>query len=288
MDFLVSIIVPTKNSSEFLEECLESIKNQSYKNLELIVVDNNSTDNTKEIAKKYTDKVFNFGPERSTQRNFGVKQSKGDYILIIDSDMKLSENVVLSCIEKITCNSLLERGEGCVKLETKAIIIPEKSFGIGFWAKCKKLERSFYIGVDWMEAARFFDRKVFEQAGGFDESMISGEDWDLSQRVEKFGKVDRISDFIYHNEGNVSLLKIIKKKIYYAGEFVKYVEKNKNQSKVGKQIGIISRYKLFLSLPKKLFKNPILGLGMIFMKTCEFGFGGIGYLINKRRYKKTV
>jgi probable beta-1,3-galactosyltransferase len=57
---LVSVIIPTYNSSRTLEKCLKSIKNQTYKNIEIIVVDNNSIDNTKEIAKKYTGKVYNF------------------------------------------------------------------------------------------------------------------------------------------------------------------------------------------------------------------------------------
>ena len=69
---LVSIIVPTYNSEKFLEGCLESIQKQTYSHIELIVVDNNSKDNTKEIARKYTEKVFNQGPERSAQVNFGV------------------------------------------------------------------------------------------------------------------------------------------------------------------------------------------------------------------------
>lgn len=74
---LVSVIVPTYNSEKFIGACLESIKNQMYTNIELIVVDNNSTDKTKEIAWRYTDKVFNKGPERSAQRNFGAKNSIG-------------------------------------------------------------------------------------------------------------------------------------------------------------------------------------------------------------------
>ena len=64
-DFLISVIIPTRNSSRTIEKCLQSIKDQSYENIELIVVDNNSTDNTKDIANRFTDKVFNFGPERS-------------------------------------------------------------------------------------------------------------------------------------------------------------------------------------------------------------------------------
>ena len=267
---LVSVIIPTKNSEKFLEKCLDSIKNQTYKNIELIVVDNNSTDKTKEIAKKFTDKVFNKGPERSTQRNFGVNQSNGEYVVIIDSDMALSDKVIESCVEKIqVCENI------------KGIIIPEESFGEGFWAQCKKLEKSFYVGVEWMEAARFFRKDVYQKTGGYDENMVSGEDWDLSQRIEELGKIDRINDFIYHNEGKIGLFKTIKKKFFYAGELINYTDKNKDNEQFKKQIGILNRYKLFFSHPKKLFKNPIIGLGMLFMKTCELGFGGAGYLINK-------
>lgn len=272
-DPLVSIIIPTRDCSENLKRSLEKISKQTYQNIEIIIIDGNSIDNTKKIARQYTDKVFNFekqGDHRSAQRNFGARKAHGEYVLIIDSDMELSENVIFNCVKKM---------EGDKNIA--GIIIPEESFGEGFWAKCKKLERSFYVGVDWMEAARFFEKNAFLKAGGFDESMVSGEDWDLSQRIEKEGKIDRINDFIYHNEGKIDLFKTIKKKFYYAGKFVKYVDNFQNKKRVAKQTGILNRYKLFLSQPKKLFKNPILGIGMLFMKTCEFGFGGLGYIFNK-------
>jgi glycosyltransferase involved in cell wall biosynthesis len=267
---LVSVIISTRNSARTLAKCLASIKHQSYKNIELIVVDNNSTDNTKSIAQKYADKVFNMGPERSAQRNFGVSQAVGDYLLIIDGDMVLAEKVIENCVDKIQANK-----------NVKGVIIPEESFGEGFWTQCKKLERSYYIGVAWLAAARFFEKKSFLKAGGFDENMVSGEDWDLSQRIEKESKIDMINDLIYHDEGKINLFKTIKKKFYYAKNFINYVDKNKDNEKFKKQTGIFSRYKLFFSHPKKLFRNPILWIGMIFMKTCEFGFGGAGYLINK-------
>lgn len=266
---LVSIIIPTKNSSKTLGVCLESIKNQTYKNIELIVVDNNSIDGTKEIADKYADKVLNKKPERSAQRNFGAKNSKGECILFIDSDMKLSEDVVLSCVKEIEKDK-----------DIKGIIIPEESFGVGFWAECKKLEKSFYIGVDWMEAARFFKKEVFGEMGGYDEKMVSGEDWDLSQKIGRKCKIGRIPEFVYHNEGRAVLSKVIKKKFYYAQKFHNYAEKN-NKGNIEKQTGVIERYKLFFSSPKKLFSNPIIGIGMLFMKTCEFGFGWLGYLVGR-------
>lgn len=98
---LVSVIVPTKNSAEFLEACLNSIKAQTYKNIEIIVVDNFSTDDTPQIANKYADKFYQKGPERSAQVNYGVEKSKGSFIYKVDSDFTLDKNVIQQCIDKI-------------------------------------------------------------------------------------------------------------------------------------------------------------------------------------------
>ena len=264
---LVSVIIPTRNSEEWLDKCLKSIKVQSYKNLEIIVVDNASTDKTSQIARKYTKLVFNKGPERSTQRNFGAIKSNGDYLFFIDSDMELTKNVVKDCVQRIQNTKL------------GGLIIPEISVGEGFWSQCKALERSFYLGVDWIEAARFFPRKVFDKLKGYDETLISGEDWDLSQRVGYNFKIGRIKSTIKHNEGKLSLVRILSKKFYYGKKINKYVSKNKNE--FASQSSIFKRFKLFFSNPKKLFSDPILGFGMLFMKTSEFGAGALGYLLRK-------
>lgn len=266
-DGLVSVIVPTKNSGRFLEACLRSIKEQSYKEIELIVVDNFSTDNTREIAERYADKFFERGPERSAQRNYGVSMASGNFVFIIDSDMELSEGVVSSCVKEMTS------GDGIV-----AVVVPEESFGEGFWAACKRLERSFYIGVPWMEAARFFRTETFNKLGGYDEEITGPEDWDLPQRAEQYGRISRVNDFIFHNEGKISLLKTIKKKFYYASKMSAYTRKPQHRDKIKKQMGVITRYRLILSRPKLLLANPLVGLGMLLMKTCEFLFGGMGYL----------
>lgn len=272
---LVSVIVSTKNEEKNIENLLQSVKKQTYKNIEIILVDNNSTDRTKEIAKNFTKKIYNKGPERSTQRNFGVKKAKGDYVLILDADMILTKKVVEECVKKIYLNKNI-----------KAIIIPEESFGEGFWAQCKKLERSFYINIDWMEAARFFEKNTFWKVDKFNEKMVSGEDWDLSQRIkQKYGphSIDRIKELIYHNEQRLNLIKACKKKFYYSKKLDNYKSQQANFNNYKKQSNIILRYKLFIKRPKKLFQKPILGIGMLFMKTCELGFGGAGYIINKLR-----
>jgi glycosyltransferase involved in cell wall biosynthesis len=262
---LVSVIVPTKNSARFLKACLSSIQAQTYPATELIVVDNNSNDNTTTIARQYTDKVYNYGPERSAQRNFGAKAARGRYLLFIDSDMELSPDIIQDCVGQLLQDP-----------QAKAVILPEESFGEGFWAQCKRLERSFYVGVDWLEAARFFEKTVFDVVGGYDERMVSGEDWDLSQRAERLGTIVRTSKFIKHNEGKLRLVQTLKKKYYYSKKLARYLGSN-SSDKTALQTSLIVRYKLYLSQPIRLFRHPVLGLGVLVMKTSEFVIGAIGY-----------
>jgi glycosyltransferase involved in cell wall biosynthesis len=269
---LVSVIVPTRNSAPVLRACLEAIRTQTYAHIELIVVDRDSTDETKAIAREFANHVLNHGPERSAQRNYGVEKSQGEYVMIIDSDMELSPGVIQACVDQLA-----------TKPEIVELVIPEESFGQGFWAQCKRLERSFYAGVSWMEAARCFRAGAYRQAGGYDASLVSGEDWDLSRRVEKFGVLGRINELIYHNEGRISLWKTLRKKYYYAQHARAYLIKNPVVSKMAAQVGPLQRYKLFLSRPRRLLSNPILGLSMLLMKTAEFVAGGLGFLMAEWR-----
>ena len=100
---LVSVVMPTYNHAEFLSEAIESVLNQSYSQLELIVIDNFSEDDTKNIVKSFQDariQYFKFANEGviAASRNYGIKQAKGKYLAFIDSDdvwlkEKLSEQV---------------------------------------------------------------------------------------------------------------------------------------------------------------------------------------------------
>ncbi len=267
MDYpLVSIVIPTKNSENFLEACLDSVKNQTYKNIEILIVDNNSTDNTKKIAGKYTDRVFNKGPERNTQRNFGAEKSQGYFLLFIDSDMELTSKVISSCINMINKDKSI-----------RALIIPEKSKGNTFWAKCKILEKSLYVGDATKEAARFYNRTIYEKLGGYNQKLIVGEDYEMSDRVEKAGfRIGRIKEFIIHNEGNLKLKNTIRKKYYYGKNARRYLkEYSKEAQKHFNPLRLLS-FKNWT----RLARNPIYALGMFFMKFCEFTAGGMGYFVS--------
>jgi len=267
----ISVIVTTKNNENTIEDCLKSIKDQSLKAFELIVVDNFSSDSTLKISKEFSKKVFSMGPERSAQRNFGVKKSGGNYVFFVDSDMVLNKHVIRDCVNLIDNNNLI-----------KIITIPERSIGVGFWSKCKALERSYYKNINWMEAARFFNKKLFEKSGGFDEKLSAGEDFDLSQKISHNShnySSGRINSEIIHNEQQLSLTKTLKKKFYY-GKFISNYQNKAHNNKLFKlQASPVQRYLLYFSDYRKLFSNPIVGIGMIFMKNLEFIFGGFGYMI---------
>jgi glycosyltransferase involved in cell wall biosynthesis len=265
---IVSVIVSTKNSAQTLRACLLSIKNQSYPYIELIVVDNFSDDMTMHIAKCYADATFQIWPERSAQRNYGVSHSHGIYVLIIDSDMILDVDVVKNCVDTIHTSQTIQW-----------IIIPEESFGNWFWSQCKKLERSLYIWVERLEAARFFTRAIFEKVWWYDISMIAWEDRDLSQKVSMYHPLWRINSYIYHNEWALNLLRTCQKKFYYGQHIYYYKIHMYNTSHFQNQSNIMKRFWLFFSQPKKLFNNPIVGLWMLYMKTMEMISASLWYFI---------
>src|SRR3990170_2464521 len=97
----VSVIIPTKDSAETIETCVTSIMEQSYPNIEVVVVDSYSSDNTREIAKKLGVKIIESEAMRSRARNIGAEKAKGELILFLDSDMEMDSAVVESCVKKV-------------------------------------------------------------------------------------------------------------------------------------------------------------------------------------------
>lgn len=104
-NILVSIIIPVYNTGEYLVECLDSIRNQTYSNLEIICIDDGSTDNSKKILEQYSKKdkrikvFYKQHQGVSSARNFAIEQAKGDYITFIDSDDMLSKKSIETSIK---------------------------------------------------------------------------------------------------------------------------------------------------------------------------------------------
>lgn len=266
----VSVIIITKNEEVNIRNCLESIKKQNHlpDSIEIIVVDNNSTDQTKEIARAYTDQVYNYGPERSSQRNFGVKHSSGKYVLYIDADMILSEYVISECVKK------------CENQGTVALYIPERIIGNGYWIRVRDFERSFYDAT-CIDCVRFVRKDKFLEIDGFDEALIGPEDWDFDRRIREVGRVDIIRSPLYHNEGRFDFKRYLTKKTYYAQSFGKYINKWSRKDKlIAKQLGF--RYRYFVVFFeagkwKRLLAHPWLSFGVYSLRF----FVGLVYLFRR-------
>lgn len=215
----ISVIIPTFNSSRTLETCFTSIRNQTCKNIEAIVVDAYSTDDTCKVAQRYGARLLRLAAERSPARNLGAKEASGHFVFFIDSDMELTPNVIQEALK------------ACMQQGADAVIVPEESVGEGFLAKCKKLEKKMRWQEAHGEAPRFFKKSVFEFLGGYDERLVIGEDFELAQRVSSVRfKVGRIKSTIRHHEGHLSLRKLTAKLYYYGKTLPTYAREKPSLS----------------------------------------------------------
>jgi len=280
---LVSVVITTRNEEKNIENCLVSIREQTYRNIEIIVVDNKSADRTKELAGRYTDLVFDKGPERSAQRNYGmIDVAKGEYVMFVDADMIFAPRLVESCLRTIETGGFA------------ALHIPEIILGSNYFSRVRRFERSFYDGTV-VDGARFFRKDAFVKAGGFDPSMSGPEDWDIDKKIKQGGRIgllektsadlsgwslkafvesrgikETYGDVIFHNEAEFSLKNYLSKKAYYSASFDAYVGKwGRDDPDLGKQLGLRYRYfGVFLEDGKwkRMLRRPDLAFGMYFLR----------------------
>ena len=255
---LVSIIIPTKNSSLTLPCLLHSIAKQEYANVEVIVVDNSSSDRTREIASKWGATVLTVKCERSVARNLGAKRSRGKHLLFLDSDMELSDGVIKDCIRLVLDDQF------------KACIIREVSNGEGYWAAVRSLERRTYEGGSRFETAVFFKKDAFVQVGGFNENLVGFEDYDLQDRLEQmYIPIGYSNTPIIHHEDKLILSKHLMKKRYYVRTGKAYLFGNKNRS----LIQCLPIKYTFFQKWGILKEDPLHTLGIIVLKTLEATIG---------------
>ncbi len=269
----ISIIIPTFNAYTHLRACLRSIKKQDYQNVEIVInEDKRTNDKTPHLIEKWRKNNLNIiyikeNKSMAQGRKRGVDFSSGKYLLHLDADMQITKKLLGECIY------LINQG-------FDASVIPEESYGTTFWAKCKWLEKHCYNGIEEIESLRFVKRKIYKALGGHDERMVFSEDKDFDIRVREAGyRVGRTKNFIWHKEGKLTLIKTLKKKIFYSETANYFALAHPKEFRWQKNILI--RYKIFFANIKYLFSYPLLYIGMIFMKTGEFIFGGIGYFYYK-------
>ncbi len=190
MNKLVSVIIPTHNFAEYISESIDSVLAQTYRGFEIIIVDDGSTDNTKEVVEKWgqSDKVRYFYQENKgpgAARNRGIKESKGDYIAFLDADDLWLPEKLKKQMDKFNQSPELGFIHTDYVLFNENGTMQNRKFGI----KSKKnlsghifpyLLRECFVRTSTV----MLRKECFEKIGFFEEAYLS-EDYDFLLRLSK-------------------------------------------------------------------------------------------------------
>ena len=212
---LVSIVIPTRNSSHTIEECLSAIQNQSYQNIETIIVDSKSTDDTTKIAAAKGYRVIFTDWKLLGARYLGCKAASGEFVLMLDSDQILHKDAVekslpllkdydMLCLEEISYASdtliqkMIEAGRRMIHNYAHIQLDPVHGTLLARFYKKSLLERAF-------EA---IPKPLLPSVVHLDHAIIYYEAWKLSDRVKI------LPNAVYHNE-EATILELWKKYFRY-------------------------------------------------------------------------
>ncbi len=275
----LTAVITTRNEEENIARCIGSFDGRRDE-VEVIVVDNSSTDRTKEIAEQLGARVMDKGPERCAQRNLGWRSASAQWVVILDADMVLPPETLDEIL------SIASHGDIPREDEVSAYWIPEVRSGSGLRTKARNFERSFYDGT-CIDALRLFHKSTLEKTGGYDENLTAGgEDWELDIRVEAAGARSSIlNHHLIHNEKALSFSRLMAKKAYYSKGVAQYKAKWPDHPALKKQFGLYYRYiGVFTENGKwkKLLRHPLLSATMYFERIAI----GVVYLASILRKKK--
>jgi glycosyltransferase involved in cell wall biosynthesis len=231
MNPLISIIIPTYNRLDYLEEAVKSVVNQVYKNIEILVIDDGSKNNYAEIiCNKYEKCIYHHKDNGglSSARNYGILNSKGEFIAFLDDDDSWNPEKLTKQLKIFSANPKIDL------VHSSALVMDEKSILIGKFIGAsisKTHKRSGYVfwnalGVWVVKSPTPLIRKnVFAKDLLFDETIKVGEDVDFYQRL-----------FYRH-------------KVYYINEPLAYYREYDNPTRLSTQ-----KVK-YLGLEKKMYAN---------------------------------
>jgi glycosyltransferase involved in cell wall biosynthesis len=199
---LVSVVMPAFNSSAYIAKAIESVLEQSYRNFELIIVDDGSTDNTQQIVSGYQDnRIKYFYKENagaSSARNLAVQKSRGTFVVILDSDDMMAPDFILRHITEfenhpdtdlVYCDDhLIDEDDQPIRV----IVRPE-------YTRRELLIRDlFRCGFPVVPFRTCIKREVFDTIGFYDENLRVAEDYDMMRRLLKADKkVHHLKDSLY-------------------------------------------------------------------------------------------
>lgn len=222
MEELVSIIIPVYNVEQYLNKCIASICSQTYENIEIILVDDGSTDNSGVICEEFAEKdrrikVFhkqNGGV--SSARNFGLEIAQGEYVLFVDSDDYIEENLIETCVENFRMKQVDMVIFNYVKETEEGIILRNSHFkSLKKYIKSSKKKIRFLTNnvlqykSGWEPWNRMFKMEIIKQHNLIFLKGVSFSE-DLFFSLKYFlnsSKIEVIKESLYHyvDRGNSAM-----------------------------------------------------------------------------------
>lgn len=200
---LVSAIIPTYNRADLICEAVDSVLGQTYPHVEVIVVDDGSTDNTMETLARYGNKIrvirqTNAGP--SAARNRGIKAANGEIVAFLDSDdlwlptkLQRQANILMRADKSVPCclcNATMRYTNGDEK-RSFALALLNPQYAEGLWLNVAQMLSTRFIFFNQAVAIR---REAIDKVGLFDESLLLLEDYDMALRMAFAGPWAYIND----------------------------------------------------------------------------------------------
>lgn len=230
MNKLISVIIPTYNEHGTIDSCLKSLKAQTYKDIEIIVVDDGSTDDTLKIIRNlklefrnlFLQKQKHQGP--GPARNLGAKQAKSEILVFVDADMTFDKNFIKDLTKPII------NGE-TVGTFSKNEMVADRD---NIWSICWNINRNVptnrMLPRDYPDKAPVFRailKKEFDKVSGFDATGEYTDDWSLSRKLKVMSTA--APGAIYYHFNPSSLKEVYKqarwigKNEFISGSFIRKI-----------------------------------------------------------------
>ncbi|EOB7509515.1 glycosyltransferase [Providencia stuartii] len=180
---LVSVVIPCYNSENWIAKAIQSIDNQTFKNIEIIIVDDGSTDNSVNVIKNIKISLpiliinqENSGP--SLARNNGVKYAKGDYIAFLDADDEWHPDKIQTQLDALDLNNKKNFClSDCILIDANNSLIKKHSNNIDSSTSLDLMKKMFYLGeVSMITPSILVPKQLFIDSGGFDNNLRYKED----------------------------------------------------------------------------------------------------------------
>jgi len=202
---MISVIIPTLNESTGIKKCLDNLKTVKNTDLEIIISDGKSTDDTLDICRQYTDKIVVYNkPERQTianGRNLGAEIARGEYLIFIDADVIIPnpDEFFAKALKIFESNPQLSAITCTIKIYPETETWADRFF-------CPLVNFTHYLNNNILKKGsasgefQMIKKEAYKQVHGFNDTLVTYEDNDMFERLTKVGKTRMIKNLtVYHS-----------------------------------------------------------------------------------------